>query len=87
MKLQKLRVLWEYDQEEERFYETLLKGRTLHVCCGKSRMGDVRVDIRPQAPEVLNPLKISLSEVPLTVNFPFLGIRLFSKGTLLISFV
>jgi len=30
---------------EEEFYRQKLIGRTLHVCCGTSKLGDVRVDI------------------------------------------
>lgn len=33
------KVLW--PEEIETFLRTLLFGRTLHVCCGKSRLGDV----------------------------------------------
>jgi len=40
-----LRVLWPEDVEQ--FIRTLLVGRTLHVCCGKSQLGDVRLDNDP----------------------------------------
>lgn len=37
------KVLWPESVEE--FLETLFIGRTLHVCCGKSQLGDVRLDL------------------------------------------
>ena len=36
------KVLWPEDVES--FLKTLFVGRTLHVCCGASRLGDVRLD-------------------------------------------
>lgn len=39
------KVLW--PERVEEFIETLLIPRTLHVCCGKSLLGDVRVDNDP----------------------------------------
>ena len=39
------KVLWPEDVES--FLETLLIPRSLHVCCGKSRLGDVRFDSDP----------------------------------------
>lgn len=37
------KVLW--PKEIEAFLRTLFVGRTLHVCCGKSLLGDVRLDM------------------------------------------
>ena len=37
------KVLW-HDEIEE-FLKTLLLGRSIHVCCGKSTLGDVRLDL------------------------------------------
>lgn len=34
---------WTYD--EEKLYSTFLESPILHLCCGKSLLGDVRVDI------------------------------------------
>ena len=48
MKLQKLKIEWCWDKSEEDFYSSLCIGRTLHVCCGKSKLGDVRVDVKPK---------------------------------------
>ena len=46
------KVLW--PREIESFLETLFIGRTLHVCCGKSRIGNVRLDIDPaNAPDIV----------------------------------
>jgi hypothetical protein len=36
------KVLW--PESIEQFLSTLFVGRTLHVCCGKSKLGDVRLD-------------------------------------------
>jgi len=46
------KVLW--PEAVESFLQTLLVGRTLHVCCGKSLLGDVRLDIDPlNGPDLL----------------------------------
>lgn len=37
------KVLWHKDIEE--FLSSLFIGRTIHVCCGKSLLGDVRLDL------------------------------------------
>ena len=37
------KVLW--PPSVETYLKTLLIGRTLHVCCGLSRLGDVRLDL------------------------------------------
>lgn len=37
------KVLW--PEQVEAFIPTLFVGRTLHVCCGKSKLGDVRLDL------------------------------------------
>jgi hypothetical protein len=37
------RVLW--PKSIESFLESLFVGRVLHVCCGKSKLGDVRLDL------------------------------------------
>ena len=39
------KVLWPV--EIESFLETLFIGRTLHACCGKSKIGTVRLDMDP----------------------------------------
>lgn len=41
------KVLW--PQEVEDFLSTRLVGKTLHVCCGKSMLGDVRLDLYEEA--------------------------------------
>jgi len=40
-----LKVLWPEDVEHH--VAGLLIGKSLHVCCGKSQLGDVRLDIDP----------------------------------------
>jgi len=37
------KLLWPKDVEE--FLEILLIGNTLHVCCGKSKLGNIRLDL------------------------------------------
>ena len=44
MKLRRLEPNWVWWASEEKLYYKLLRGFTLHVCCGKSQIGDVRVD-------------------------------------------
>lgn len=47
-----LKVLW--PEQVETFIESLLVGRTIHVCCGKSRIGDMLVDIDPlNSPDIV----------------------------------
>jgi hypothetical protein len=40
------KVLWPTSIEE--YLQTLFVGKTLHVCCGKSLLGDVRLDLDPE---------------------------------------
>ena len=40
------KVLW--PDAIETFLNTLLIGKSLHVCCGKSKLGDVRLDLYEQ---------------------------------------
>jgi len=44
----KLRQAWIWKRGEELFYRSKIIGYCLHVCCGKSKLGDVRVDLYPQ---------------------------------------
>lgn len=41
------KLLW--PKEVEEYLSTKLLGYSLHVCCGKSQLGDVRVDLYAQA--------------------------------------
>lgn len=46
------KLLW--PEDVEKFTASLLQGRTLHVCCGKSKLGTVRVDIDSEnLPDIL----------------------------------
>jgi len=46
------KLLW--PRQVEAYLETIFLGRTLHLCCGKSRLGDIRLDIDPlHSPSVL----------------------------------
>ena len=49
----KFRRAWIWTTEETDFYREKCIGRTIHVCCGVSSIGDVRVDIEPQAEGVI----------------------------------
>lgn len=44
------KMIW--PEEVEEFLGTLLVGRTLHVCCGKSRLGDVRLDLHEESADI-----------------------------------
>ncbi len=45
----RFKKLWRWEDDEENFYSAqTIPGDTLHVCCGKSQLGDVRVDIDPE---------------------------------------
>ncbi len=47
-----LKLLWPEDVEQ--FIDSLLLGRSLHVCCGKSKLGTVRLDIdESNAPDIV----------------------------------
>lgn len=49
----KFRKLWAWSKDEEAFYKKFCFGKVLHVCCGQSKFGDVRIDIEPQDPGVI----------------------------------
>ena len=44
------KVLW--PKNIEKFLKTLFIGKTLHVCCGKSRLGDVRLDLNEPSADI-----------------------------------
>lgn len=44
------RVLW--PEAIENFLPTLFLGQTLHACCGKSRLGDVRLDLHEPTADI-----------------------------------
>ena len=39
---------YQFPQETHDFIEGLMKGKTLHCCCGNSLLGDIRIDIEKQ---------------------------------------
>jgi hypothetical protein len=46
------KVLWPESIED--FLDSLLVGRSLHICCGKSMLGDVRLDLDPNVnPDII----------------------------------
>jgi hypothetical protein len=56
------KVLW--PESIENFLATLFIGKTLHACCGKSLLGDVRLDLdRETQPDIISDSsKLSFSE-------------------------
>ena len=44
------KVLW--TSEIESYLASILIGKTLHVCCGKSKLGDVRVDLNEEDADI-----------------------------------
>ena len=40
----RLRPLWIWEKEEEQFYKSKCIGTVVHVCCGRSTFGDLRID-------------------------------------------
>lgn len=44
------KVLW--PDSIEGFLKTLFVGKTLHVCCGKSKLGDVRLDLNEETADI-----------------------------------
>lgn len=50
----KIQPSWIWPDAVERWFRERAKGYTLHVCCGKSTLGDVRVDADPEnEPDIL----------------------------------
>ena len=45
------KVLW--PESIETFLKTLFIGKTLHACCGKSMLGDVRLDLYEKSADVI----------------------------------
>lgn len=54
---------WKHPPAVEEWLRSMCIGRTLNVCCGASKVGDVRVDIDPKAP--------GLTEVGDLFNLPY----------------
>jgi hypothetical protein len=44
------KVLW--PESIENFLKTLFIGKTLHVCCGKSMLGDIRLDLNESTADI-----------------------------------
>jgi len=45
---------WIWPDSVERWFRERAEGRTLHVCCGRSSLGDIRIDIDPDnGPDVI----------------------------------
>ena len=40
--------VFQFPQDTHNFIQGLMKGKTLHCCCGNSLLGDVRIDIEKQ---------------------------------------
>ena len=41
--------VFQFPQDTHDFIQGLMKGKTLHCCCGNSLLGDVRIDIEKQS--------------------------------------
>ena len=44
----KYRKIWQFPQATHDFIKPMIKGKSLHVCCGNSLLCDIRVDIEKQ---------------------------------------
>ena len=44
----KYKKMWSFPERTEEFCKSHLFGKTLHVCCGQSLLGDIRIDIEKQ---------------------------------------
>lgn len=44
----KYKKAWSFPERTEKFIKSKSSGKILHVCCGSSKFGDVRIDIEPQ---------------------------------------
>ena len=51
-KIAKLEDSWVWNDTVSKFVEKHIEGYSLHICAGRSEIGDVRVDLDPQTPEV-----------------------------------
>lgn len=51
-KIAKLEDSWVWNDTVSNFVEKHIEGHSLHICAGKSEIGDIRVDLDPQTPEV-----------------------------------
>ena len=40
--------MWSFPERTEEFCKSHMFGKTLHVCCGNSILGDIRIDIEKQ---------------------------------------
>ena len=48
VKIYKYQKLWSFPERTEEFCKSKMFGKTLHVCCGNSILGDIRIDIEKQ---------------------------------------
>jgi len=44
----KYKKMWSFPERTEEFCKSHMFGKTLHICCGNSLLGDVRIDIEKQ---------------------------------------
>ena len=44
----KYKKMWSFPERTEEFCKLHMFGKTLHVCCGNSTLGDIRIDIEKQ---------------------------------------
>lgn len=43
---------WKFPTHVKKWLRNQIEGYSLHVCCGASKIGDVKLDIQPQSPDV-----------------------------------
>jgi len=48
VKIYKYQKLWTFPERTADFCKSKMFGKTLHVCCGNSILGDIRIDIEKQ---------------------------------------
>lgn len=48
-KYKKFVKAWSFPYELEKLIGSLIEGKSLHICCGASELGDVRFDLYPEA--------------------------------------
>ena len=44
----KYKKIWQFPEATHDFIKPMIKGKSLHVCCGNSLLCDIRVDIEKQ---------------------------------------
>lgn len=56
-----LRESWIWNKSVEDFVKTKIKGKSLNICAGKSKLGDVKIDLDPKDRSVI---KADMKKLP-----------------------